>query len=307
MSRPANLKLILAMAGVAFFWGTTYLAIRTSVETIPPWFVTGIRQAIAALILLVVLLYRRQLKWIGRKELLHQFILSMLMVVLANGMTTVAEKTIPSGLTSLLNTLSPVMVYIISIVAGYDKPGYKGVLGLLLGFLGIAFIFRGGLEDIANPNYQQGIMAIMVAITAWSIGTVYTKRVHSQTGNIFLNLFYQFGFAAIVQMALAFIFSSSTQLSTWSMLSWLSVVYLAVFGSVITYFCYNYALKHVSPARVSILTYINTIIALFLGWLLLDEVITSDIFIAAALIIAGVFLLNYRSATKKAALEKIKP
>jgi len=81
----------------------------------------------------------------------------------------------------------------------------------------------------------------------------------------------------------------------WSIHSWMAVVYLAVFGSIVGYFCYHYALKKVSATKVSVLTYFNTVIALFLGWLILDEVITADIIVATVLIILGVFITNYKT------------
>jgi drug/metabolite transporter (DMT)-like permease len=97
-------------------------------------------------------------------------------------------------------------------------------------------------------------------------------------------------------VGLAFIFSPVIEPSQWSFKSLAAVGYLAIFGSVIGYFCYNYALKKVSATEVSILSYFNTVIAIFLGWLILNEVITIDLVIATALIIAGVFITNYKKA-----------
>jgi drug/metabolite transporter (DMT)-like permease len=97
MKSKIDLKLILALFGVALIWGTTYLGIRIAVESIPAWYVTAIRQAVASLIILILLIKQKELKWIGWSSFKRQILLSILMVVIANGMTTVAEKTIPSG------------------------------------------------------------------------------------------------------------------------------------------------------------------------------------------------------------------
>jgi drug/metabolite transporter (DMT)-like permease len=295
MIKPADLKLMLALCGVALIWGTTYLGIRVAVETIPAWFVTAIRQSIASLILLVVLLRKNELKWIGWPNLRRQMLISLLMVVVANGLTTVAEKTIPSGLTSLLNALSPLIVFLGSVLIGLQKPSLKGFMGVIIGFLGVAFIFRDGIGDLLDPNYKTGILALCLAISGWSAGTIYTKKYTHRSANIFLDLFYQFAFSAVVQLGLAFTFSGDTDPMAWSSSSLMAVVYLAVFGSVAGYFCYHYALKKISATKVSVLTYFNTVIALFLGWLILDEIITIDIIIATALIIAGVFITNYKT------------
>ncbi|RZK54183.1 MAG: permease [Pedobacter sp.] len=293
-TQKTDVKLVVSLLAVAIVWGTTYLGIRIAVETIPPWFVTTMRQSIAALILLVILLRNKEFKWIGWPSMRRQMLLSTLMIVIANGMTTVAEQTIPSGLTSLLNALSPIAVFLGSVAIGLQKPTLKGFIGVIIGFLGVAFIFRDGIGDLLDPNYKTGIMFLAIAILGWASGTIYAKKYTHKSSNIILDLFYQFIFSAVVQLVLAFIFSPVIAPSSWSLQSLGAVVYLAVFGSVIGFFCYIYALKKVTATEVSILSYFNTIIAIFLGWLILDEVITIDLLIATVLIIAGVFITNYK-------------
>jgi drug/metabolite transporter (DMT)-like permease len=291
-----DLKLAFAMLGVAVIWGTTYLGIRIAVHSIPPWFVTAIRQSAASLILLVYLLQRKELAWINWAHARRQMLLSLLMIVVANGFTTVAEKNISSGLASLLNSLSPLCVFVGSVLIGIQKPTIKGVTGVLLGLMGIAFIFRDGLKDLLDPDYRQGIMIMGFAVTGWSVGTIYIKKHTHKTPNIFLDLFYQFSFSALVQLVLAFAFSGDTDFRTWELQGLAAVLYLGVFGSVVGFFCYHYVLKRVTAIQASILSYFNTIIAIFLGWLVLNEQITIDLVFATALIITGVFITNY---TKK--------
>lgn len=298
MKSKPDFKLIGALIAVAVVWGTTYLGIRIAVHTIPPWFVTAMRQGIASLILLVVLLKQNQLKWIGWPSLRRQLLLSSLMIIIANGMTTVAEQSIPSGLTSLLNALNPIVVFIGCVVIGLQKLTLKGVVGVIVGFLGVAFIFRDGLGDLLDPNYKTGIIYLAIAISGWAAGTIYTKKYTQQSSNIILDLFYQFVFSAVVQLVFAFVFSETIAPSNWSGESLLAVIYLGVFGSIVGYFCYIYALKKVTATEVSILSYFNTVIAIFLGWLVLDEVITFDLLIATALIILGVFITNYKGKEK---------
>lgn len=289
-----DLKLIFSLVIVGIVWGTTYLGIRVAVESIPPWFITSIRQGIAALIVLGILLYKKQLSWIGWNNLKFQLIPSLLMIVIANGFTTIAEQTLPSGLTSIMSALSPVIIFIGGILFGIEKPRLKGFIGVLLGFLGVVFIFRNGLDDILDPNYKTGMLFLSIAIMSWSAGTVYSKKHTHKSNNIALNLFYQFSISSIIQFVLAFIFSSNTDVNTWSLRSITAVLYLAIFGSVLAFFCYYYALKRVTVLQVSILNYINIVIAIFLGWLVLDEIITFDFIMATALIIMGVFIINYK-------------
>ena len=301
MKSKIDLKLVLALTGVALIWGTTYLGIRVAVSSIPAWYVTAIRQTIASLIILIILIKQKELKWIGWSNLKRQILLSILMVVIANGMTTVAEKTIPSGLTSLINATSPLLVFLGCVFLGIQKASLKGFIGVFIGFLGIVFIFRDGIGDLLEPGYRNGILSLVIAVSGWTIGTIYSKKHSGKPQYIFLNLFYQFVFSAVVQLGLALIFSGKADISAWKTESIFAAVYLAIFGSVLGYFCYHYALKKVSASEVSILTYFNTIIAIFLGWLILNEHVDLDLIVATVLIIAGVFITNY----KRKAEEKV--
>lgn len=198
MTKKADVKLLLSLLTVAVVWGTTYLGIRVAVETIQPWYVTSIRQGIAALLIFVYLLYQKQFQWIGWANFVLQMIPALMMIVIANGFTTIAEQTLPSGLTSILSALSPLVVYLSSSGIGIQKFTLKGLIGVLVGFVGVVFIFKDGLGDILVPNYKTGILFLSIAILSWSLGTVYTKYHSSKVSNISLNLFYQFSIAAIV-------------------------------------------------------------------------------------------------------------
>lgn len=294
MKFSKDIRLIIAVLTVAIVWGTTFLGIKIGVETIPPWFVAGIRQFLAALMLMVFLLFRKELKWIGRKNFIVQITLSSLMLIMANGLTTVAEAHVSSSLASLVSSMSPIMVLIGSLMFGLEKFSYRSLAGILLGFSGVVFIFWNGISDLANPNYLSGIFLLFLAICGWAGGTIYTKKIQYRNENLFLNLFYQFAFAGIVQLVFAFIFSENSDFSTWSARSILATLYLALFGSVAAYFAFNYALKRLLPTQVSMLSYVNTVIAIFLGWLVLNEEITLKFILAAVLIISGVFMMNYK-------------
>lgn len=298
MKPKTDFKLLFCLIVVGVVWGTTYLGIRVAVETMQPWYITSIRQGIAALIVLGILLFRKELAWIGWKNFKIQFIPALLMIVVANGFTTIAEQSLPSGLTSILSALSPVVIFVIGIIFGMEKPTIKGIVGVLLGFSGVVFIFRDGLGDILDPDYKTGILFLSIAILSWSLGTLYSKKNTHKSNNIALNLFYQFSIATVIQLVLAFVFTPNADVGLWSSRSIFATIYLAVFGSVLAFFCYHYALKRVSALQVSILNYINTVIAVFLGWLLLDEVITIDFVIATGLIIVGVFIINYKKNTQ---------
>ena len=292
-------KLLLSLLTISIVWGTTFLAIRIAVETIPGWFVAGIRQFLAAMILLVILLFTKKFHWIGWKNLGYQCLFAFLMLVMANGLTTIAEENISSSLASLITSSSPILVFLGSVLVGLQKFSLKSLLGVLICFCGILFIFWNGLQDLANPEYRVGVFLMFCAISSWTIGTLFTKKLNLQSKNIMLNLFYQFLFAGILQIIFALVFSEDYRFGEWSMQSVLAMLYLAIFGSVITFFAYYYALNKITAVQVSAITYINTVIAIFLGWLILDEKISIKFIIAALLIILGVFILNYKPQSKK--------
>lgn len=274
-------------------WGTTFLSIRVAVETIPAWFVAGIRQLLAGLIMLIILLYRKEFKWIGWKNLKYQLIFSTLMLIIANGMTTVAEESVTSSLASLMSACSPIVVFLGSVAIGLQKFSFRALIGIILCFSGILFIFWDGLNDLANPDYLMGIIFLFVAILGWASGTIFTKKLNLQSKNITLNLFYQFMFAGIIQLIFAFLFSENYNFENWTAVSISATLYLAVFGSVAAFFAFHYALTKISPVQVSILAYVNTIISIFLSWLILNETISAKFIIAAVLIILGVFITNF--------------
>jgi drug/metabolite transporter (DMT)-like permease len=288
-----DLRLTLAIFTVAIVWGTTFLSIRVAVETIPPWFVAGIRQFLAALIMLFILLYRKEFGWIGWKNLGYQIIFSLLMLVIANGLTTVAEETLTSSLASLISATSPLIVFLGSVAIGLQKFTIRALIGILMCFGGILFIFWDGIKDLADPDYRLGILLLFCAIAGWASGTIFTKKLNIQSKNISLNLFYQFAFAGILQIIFAFLFSENYNFENWSFKSISAMIYLAIFGSVAAFFSYHYALTKISPVQISILAYFNTIISIFLSWLILDEEISAKFIIAAILIIFGVFVINY--------------
>ncbi|MGV4414148.1 DMT family transporter [Chryseobacterium sp. T1] len=287
-------KLTFAVLTVAIVWGTTFLGIRVAVESIPGWFVAGIRQFLAGLIMLVILLSRKELKWIGWKNLQYQIVFSVLMLIMANGLTTLAEESLTSSLASLITASAPILVFLGSVAIGLQKFSLRALIGIIMCFCGILFIFWDTLHELVNPDFKNGIILMFCAILGWASGTIFTKKMNIQSKNISLNLFYQFIFAGIVQILFALIFVDDYNVRNWTFKSISALLYLSIFGSVITFFSFHYALTKISPIQVSILSYFNTIIAIILGWLILDEKISEKFIIAAFLIICGVFIINYK-------------
>jgi len=170
----------------------------------------------------------------------------------------------------------------------------KSMLGILLGFTGIIFIFWDGIADFANPDYTRGIFYLFLGISANAVGALYIKKTGYTNDNMLLNLFYQFTFAGIIQIGTAVFLGEEFHPNSWSLSSIIALLFLTIFASIIAYLSYIYALTKVSAVKVSLLSYINTIIAIFLGWLVAGEKVDSKFIIATALIITGIFITNYK-------------
>jgi len=289
-------KLFLALFCVAFFWGTTFLAIRIGVETIPPFILAGIRNLISGSIIFIYLFSQKKVEPFNLHQLARAFVLAVLMIVLANGLTTYSEKYISSGLASLISTLSPFFVLLLNLALGHEKLSFKTTIGILLGMLGIFLIYQNSLTDLLNPEYQIGVFALLAAVVSWSVGTIITKKGSANSLSMLMNVSLQMILAGVILTSIQFVVTPNFSTENWTLKSISAMIYLALFGSVVGYVAYSYLISQMSSTKVSVLSYVNVVVALFLGWLILDELITTRIIIATSLIISGVIIVNYKKS-----------
>lgn len=292
-----NSKAWLAYAGVAFFWGTTFLAIRIGVQSFPPFIMAGMRHAIGGLIICSFFLLKGYPlpSW---NQFKVYVINGILMLVIGNGLVTWAEMHISSGLAALICALTPLSIISVNALFGVAKEPLKAVAWVGIGACLVAqvIIFRDNLAELANPDYVLGIVFILIAILGWGLGSIYSKN--KNTG---LNPLYGAGLQMISAGAILLVFGSL--MGEWHNFSPTqeginAVIYLVIFGSLLGYGSYMYVLKALPATIVSTYAYINTIVAVILGWLWLDEKLNLSIAIAVVLTIAGVWLVN-RSFAKK--------
>ena len=292
-------KLYIALFCVAFFWGTTFLGIRIAIETIPPFLVAGIRNLLSGTIILLYLLYKRKIEMMTKTQLFRALILALMMIVLANGLTTFAEKYISSGLASLISTLSPFFVLVLNLSFGNEKLSLKTTLGIVLGMFGIYLIYQNSLHDLLNPNYRLGIFAILIAILMWAIGTIITKKGLRKPANMLLSVSVQMIMAGFILLIIQYLISPKINFENFSIRSSFAVLYLSIFGSVVGYVAYSYLISQLPSTKVSVLSYVNVVVALFLGWLILDEIVTNKMIYATVIIIFGVVIVNYKKSSNK--------
>jgi drug/metabolite transporter (DMT)-like permease len=216
------------------------------------------------------------------------------MIVLANGLTTYAEKYISSGLASLISTLNPLVVLGFNLILGYEKLSTRPVIGIFFGVFGMFMIYQSRVTELLIPEYRSGIFAMMIAIVSWAVGTIITKKGTSQALPMLLNVSLQMLIAGVVLTVIQYLVTPTINYQAWSARSIWAMIYLAIFGSVIGYVAFNYLLSQMSSTKVTVLAYINVVVALSLGWLLLDEEITLRIVLATMFIISGVVIVNYK-------------
>lgn len=294
-----NFKAYFAWIAVCIIWGTTYLAIRIGVEDIPPMLFAGLRWIIAGSIFILIL--KASGKSLPKKEnLKHIAVMGIAMLGFGNGLVVVGEQWISSGLAALLITTVPFwIVGMESVLPTGPKLNYKIILGLIVGILGVTFIFGSDWDDLFKIEYLLGVLSIFGAVVAWSFGSVYSK--YKKVGvHPLMSASVQMLFAGTLQIILGFILGEQNSIS-YTEEGLLSLAYLIVVGSIFGYGSYIYAIEHLPLSLVSTYAYVNPVIAVFLGWFVLNEKLDLLIVIGAVVIIAGVVLVK-QGTQKRAAL-----
>jgi drug/metabolite transporter (DMT)-like permease len=286
--------LVLVAFGLVYVvWGSTYLAIRVGIESFPPLLLAGTRHVLAGLILYPLLRWKTGV----RPTAAHwrvSFVTGFLLLFIGNGGVCFAEQTVPSGVTALLvATVSLWMVLVDWLRPGGTRPVPQVAAGLVLGFGGLALLV--GPRNLGGSGRMDplGVGILVLASLAWASGSVYSKHAGGLSGSPLLGAAMQ-SLSGGLALWIAGILSGETRalhLAAISMRSWLALAYLIVFGSMVGFTAYIYILKKSTATRVATYAFVNPVVALFLGWLLLGESITLRTVIAAAVILTAVLLV----------------
>jgi drug/metabolite transporter (DMT)-like permease len=288
---------IAAFAAIYLVWGSTYLAIRMVVETLPP-FLAGASRFLVAGLLLGGFLAWRGVPLPTRAQWHHGAITGLLLLVGGNGLVMWAEKTIPSGLTALLIALTPVWFALLDWARpGGRRPLPKTVLGILVGFGGVVLLVTARGTGIHMTTHGLGVLALVGAGICWASGSLYSKY-KPNDASPWMNSAAQMicGGTGLLVAGLVFGEPFTTDWSRISARSMAALGYLIVIGSLIGFSAYVYLLKVSTPSRVSTYAYINPMIAVFLGWALLDEVVNAQILWGTLVILAGVIVITVSPA-----------
>lgn len=281
----------LALAIVCVAWGTTYLALRIGVLEFPPFLFTALRQIIAGVILTVFMLTLGKQSIPSREVIINQAIGGFFMISMGNGLVGWGEVNIPSGIAAVICSMIPIWVILINLAISRDeKPTFPIFLGFAIGLSGIILIFGENLADFTTSAYFFGILIIFMASLGWSWGSVWMKR-KNQSSNPFMNAGLQMAFGGLFLLPASWLFDDY-QAIHWSSNVVYSLIYLILVGSVAAYACYSYAIKNLPVTIVTLYAYINPIVAIVLGWLILGEKLNLRIGIAIIVTLAGIYIVN---------------
>jgi drug/metabolite transporter (DMT)-like permease len=296
---PPRTLLIAAFATVYVVWGSTYLAIRVAIETMPPFLMAGVRFATAGAALFLWLRLRGVLMP-TRLQWRNAAIAGVFLLVGGNGLVVWAEQTLPSGLAALLIGLTPMWFALLDWArpAG-TRPQPQTLLGIVVGFSGVALLIAGrGLGTGRAEMPLPGVIAMVLAGISWTGGSLWSRRV-ARPESPWMNAAAQMvcGGAGMLLLGLLAGEPAHVQNARFSLRSLAALGYLIVFGSWIGFSAYVWLLKVSTPPRVATYAYINPVIAVLLGNFLLSEPFTGRMFAATAVILAGVIITTLPKRT----------
>ncbi len=284
-----------AWAAVCLIWGTTYLAIRISLETIPPLLMAAIRWIVAGGLLIALLGLRRE-RMPPPREWPALTTLGVLLLGFGNGAVVWAELTVPSGLTAVLVAMAPFwMVGIDALMPGGERLTVRRVAGLIVGFAGIVLLVWPEIQvGDGGRAFLGGVVAAQIACVGWAVGSAYARhrgRGHAKDENVLATAAFEMLLGGIVLLLAALTLGEASRL-TFSTRSASALVYLIFVGAIGGFSAYAYALKHLPVATVSLYAYVNPVIAVVLGTLILRESFSARMAIAAVIVLVGSALVR---------------
>ncbi len=291
--KPSRMAFILAFAAIYLIWGSTYLGIRVAVRTMPPFLMAGTRFAVAGTIIFAYLKLRGA-AWPTAREWRDQTIIGTFLLLGGNALVSWSEKTVPSGITSLILGSSPlVMVLLDWIRPGGRRPTLGLVIGVAVGIAGVALLLGPDSIPVASRPPALGVTALFLSSVSWWTGSFYSKHITSRTPLMMASSMQMLG--GCVSMLLTGLLLGEGRvlhLAAITPSSWVAFAYLVGAGAIVAYPVYVWLLEHSTPALVSTYAYVNPVVAIILGWAILDEPLNLRILLAAMVIIGAVAIIS---------------
>lgn len=300
-------KIIVAFGLVYVFWGSTYLGIGIAVEQIPPGVMCAARFLVAGTVMLAYCaLTGRRIRFSAR-QLGHFAAVGILLLMGGNLTLSYAERIVPTGLAALLTAVSPLWFLVLdSLLLGDHHISRRGKIGLVIGIAGVIVLIWPDLRHSNALGHRElwWLLGLQLGSLSWALGSVLSKKWQTAAGNPFSATAWQLVFAGIANLVFALLVEKPAS-ATWTFRGVGAILYLVVFGSWIGYTAYIWLLQHVPISKVSTYAYVNPVVAVFLGWLVLHERIDRYIVMGSAIIVASVVLVTSAKISTRAAVEEL--
>jgi len=290
--KEKNIFLIVgAFLAIYIIWGSTYLFNKIVVLELPPFLLAGIRFVIAAVIIFIFIFLTGKYKSSTKQQLINSAIAGFFFLTIGNGCAVYALQYVDSGFAALLISTQPLILIFMLYFLERKPILRKSIIGIVLGIVGIYLLVD---QDSVGMSIEviSGIGAIFIALLCWGYGSIFVSKAELPNGS-FMNTGYQMLFGGLMMIIISFILQEPTSsLFTMSNKAMYSMLYLIIFGSIIAFTSFNYLLLSVSPEKVATSTYVNPIVAMILGWWVLNEIITYQSILASAILLTGVYFIN---------------
>jgi len=290
---PSRFAVILAFGLVYLFWGSTYLAIDIAVQSIPPALMCGVRFSIAGVVMLAVCAATGRRIWYSAKQIALAAVVGILLLMGGNLTLSWAELTVPSGLAALIIAITPLWFLVLdSMLLGHHRISGRGKAGLALGIAGLFVLFWPELRSSSALGRREFwcSLALIGGSFLWALGSVLSKRWQSGM-DVFSATGWQVTAAGAANLLFAVVNRDFSRVS-WTPRGVSAVLYLVVCGSWIGYTAYIWLLEHVPTSKVSTYAYVNPVVAVFLGWLILHERVDRFIVMGSAIVVLSVILVT---------------
>jgi drug/metabolite transporter (DMT)-like permease len=297
-----SLVTILALGGLYLIWGSTFLSVRILLEFLPPLVISFSRNLVAGLLFLLWSILGGHWKKLPLAHWKVHLTAGFLLITLGNGFMALAGQTIPSGLSSVFMAFGPLLLVVFFWISG-RKPSNRKLIGTLIGFVGI--ILLASQKNLAIPgkeiDFYRGMSFLLIAVVAWNLGVFYIQFTKANTYHFTQVCAIQMLTGGLILVAIAF-FQGDIQKVSIAELPFKAIgvfTYLALIGSMVGFGLFGYLSKVLDATLVSTYTYVNPIIALFLGNLILGESLSSILLLASSLILSAVLLITTEKTSTK--------
>jgi drug/metabolite transporter (DMT)-like permease len=303
---PSRVAVILAFGLVYLFWGSTYLAIDIAVQSIPPALMCGVRFSIAGVVILGVCAATGRRIWYSARQIALSAVVGILLLMGGNLTLSWAELSVPSGLAALIIAITPLWFLVLdSMLLGHHRISARGKVGLALGMVGLVVLFWPELHSTSALGRRQlwASLALIGGSFSWALGSVLSKR--WQSG---MDVFSATGWQVTAAGVANFLFAVAA--GDFSRVAWTgrgvgAVLYLVVCGSWIGYTAYIWLLEHVPTSKVSTYAYVNPVVAVFLGWLVLHERVDRFIVMGSVIVVVSVILVTSAKVKERTVAEEL--